>query len=76
MQEKTKEFEQKLKAENSKLNRQKKYMKDVQVSGKADWRLKNEVQELKAKVQQSQNEKKKMKGDYMRQNDRLKKKVQ
>ena len=40
MEEKQKQFEEKFKAETSKLARQKKYMKDAQMSNKGDWKAK------------------------------------
>ena len=47
MQANKNEFEQRMKAENSKLNRQKRYMKDAQMSNKGDWKSKNELNETK-----------------------------
>ena len=38
------EFEERMKAEMGKLNRQKKYMKEYQMSSKGDWKNKNELQ--------------------------------
>lgn len=53
MEVKTKQFEEKLKTENNKLTREKRYMKDQQTTGKADWKIKTEVQELKIQLQTS-----------------------
>lgn len=50
-------------------------MKDQQTSGKADWKLKNDLEEMRVKLQQSESEKKKLKADSQRQIERLKKKI-
>ena len=46
-----KEFDEVMKAENNKLSREKMYLKDKQTSGKADYILKADVEELKKKLE-------------------------
>ena len=46
-----KEFDEVMKAENNKLSREKMYLKDKQTSGKADYMLKADVEELKKKLE-------------------------
>lgn len=47
MEEKQREFDEKIKAENNKLLREKRYMKDAQMSNKGDWKAKTEVADLR-----------------------------
>lgn len=63
-------------AENGKLAREKRYMKDHQTNGKVDWKVKNEVEELRSKLDMAEAEKKRIKADLTREVDRLKKKVE
>jgi septal ring factor EnvC (AmiA/AmiB activator) len=51
-------------------------MKDVQTTGKADWKTKNEVEDLRTKLEQAENEKKKIKTELTREIDRLRKKLE
>ena len=60
MEEKNRQFEEKMKSENKKLTVEKKYMKDAQMSGKADVRLKNQVTELRKMIEEEKKQKKKM----------------
>lgn len=54
------EFEEKMKSEVGKLNREKKYMKDHQMSNKGDWKSKNEVGDLKKSIEQMKEERKRV----------------
>lgn len=51
-------------------------MKDHQTNGKVDWKVKNEVEELRSKLDMAEAEKKRIKADLTREVDRLKKKVE
>lgn len=53
MDKRRKQFEEKVNAENGKLAREKRYLKDHQTNGKVDWRVKNEVEQFKSKLEQS-----------------------
>lgn len=41
-------------------------MKDQQLIGKGDWKLKNQLEELRSKYEASESEKKKMKAEFQR----------
>ena len=58
-----KEFDEKRKAENNKLSREKMYLKDKQTSGKADYMLKADIEELKNKLEEADSDKKKLRTD-------------
>ena len=65
-----------MKAETSKLTREKRYMKDQQLSGKGDWKQKNQLEDLRSKLEAAEAEKKKLKGESTREIDRLKRKLE
>lgn len=50
MERKHKEFDEKVASENSKLTREKRYLKGQQMEGKGDWKAKNETEELRNKL--------------------------
>ena len=58
------------------MAREKRYMKDHQTNGKVDWKVKNEVEDLRSKLDVAEAEKKRIKADLTREVDRLKKKVE
>lgn len=52
-EERNKEFEERMKNESAKLLKEKKIMKEAQLAGKGDYRLKNEINELKKALEDS-----------------------
>lgn len=64
-----------MKSENSKLAREKKYMKDAQMSNKGDWKAKTQVAELRKALDEAKEEKKKVEQKYKVENENLRKKL-
>ena len=76
MEERNKEFEEKIKVEYNKLNREKKYMKDIQLAGKGDSKLKMENSELRKGLEEVKEEKKRMEVKLKGEIERLKRKLE
>jgi regulator of replication initiation timing len=76
MEERNKEFEEKIKVEYNKLTREKKYMKDIQLAGKGDSKLKMENSELRKGLEEVKEEKKRMEVKLKGEIERLKRKLE